>query len=92
MTKKFIEMTRSEAVNFIQDFAEKHFQKSNKEGVVFDLIYKWNDANPDELEIFGCDYVEDGFMNNNVVGVWVEYDWYIFADYREEYDEFISNK
>lgn len=89
MKKKFTELTRDEALRIIHAFAFRYSQTHNDESAVFDLICKWNDANPEEPEIFGCWYDDTGF-NENVIGFMVEDDWYIYADYREEYQEYLN--
>lgn len=88
MQKKFVEMTRSEACDFIFKAVNKWIDKYewHTTSMVFDLIIKWNDANPDESEIFGCEYYDESIEKNCDIGLMVEDYLFLFPDYREAYN------
>lgn len=85
---KFVNMTRDEAISTIMRFANYWIDKEfyNVTELVFDMIYKWNDANPNEHEIFGCEYDHPNINNGYVCGFMVEDDVFIFNDYIDEWN------
>lgn len=46
-------------------------------GVIFDMVTAWNDANPNEREIFACEYYNDKGV---WVGIMVEDDFIVFPE------------
>lgn len=86
--KKFIEMSCDEAFNFIWKIANlwnELYNENKVENMVFGLIIKWNEANPDKHELFGCEVDDPNVNNGYVCGIMIEDDVMIFREYREEY-------
>ena len=95
ITKKFLSMDRGDAVTYILDVAHKLNQSNYKdytsyniENIAFDLIYAWNDANPEVTEIQGYEVDDPNFNDGEVYAIGIEDDSIVLADYIDDYKKY----